>query len=521
MLNYDPLKVKRLDIVTEKYYYGNLAFGGILNFATYNGDLPGVDLDPHTIVLDYPGLESQREFQSPAYSSREALDARLPDFRRLLYWQSFLNTDRTGAKTQSFFSSDLPGLPAIRREPKRRWVVLLTNQMVRRLSIILLLWIASDVYFYQAIQVVVSSVSFLWAYWLVDILLIAGIFAALAVPRGSKAQQTIFSWVIGLMLLSFVPRLCAVPVLLVEDITRLFRGFPPRSFWVSELAIGINAIFFLVVLFGITRGRHFYRVRNETISFPDLPEAFDGFTITQITDVHSGSFTNEAGVQKGLDLVNDQQSDVILFTGDLVNNRASEMDRWIPAFSRLKAPMGKFSILGNHDYGDYIQWETPEAKRENLTRLKQVHADIGFRLLLDESVTIRKDGQSIVLLGVENWGKGGFHRYGDLSKATAAVPDDAFKILMSHDPSHWEGVTLGHPQHVHLTLSGHTHGMQFGFEVFGFKWSPIKYVYKHWAGLYEQDGRFLYVNRGFGFLGLKGRIGMWPEIAVITLKRQK
>jgi predicted MPP superfamily phosphohydrolase len=392
--------------------------------------------------------------------------------------------------------------------------------MARRLPYILLLWLGADLYFYQAIQTLVPSGS-QWIYWLVDLLLIAGIFAGIIVRRGSSLQQTLIAWSMGLMLLSFIPRLCSVPILLIEDLTRLVRGFPPRSVWVSEIAAGVTTIMFFIVLFGITRGRHFYRVREETLSFPDLPEAFDGFIITQITDVHSGSFTNAAGVQKGLDLVNDQRGDVILFTGDLVNNKASEMDRWIPAFSDLKAPMGKFSVLGNHDYGDYIRWETPEAKRENMTRLHQVHADIGFRLLLDEAVTLNKDGQSIVLLGVENWGKGGFHKYGDLKKASANVPDEAFKILMSHDPSHWEGVTLEHHQHIHLTLSGHTHGMQFGFELFGFKWSPIKYVYKQWAGLYEQEGRFLYVNRGFGFLGLKGRIGMWPEIAVIKLKRQK
>jgi predicted MPP superfamily phosphohydrolase len=392
--------------------------------------------------------------------------------------------------------------------------------MAKRLLLIILLWLGADLYFYQALQTIVSSGPLLWAYWLVDLLLIAGIFMSLAMPRGSRMQQTLFAWIMGGMLLSFVPRLCSVPILLLGDIIRPFRGFPPRELWVSELTVSIAAIVFGIVLFGLTRGRHFYRVRQETIVFPDLPEAFDGFTITQITDVHSGSFTNAAGVQKGLDLVNDQHSDVILFTGDLVNNRASEMDRWIPAFSGLRAPMGKFSVLGNHDYGDYIQWETPEAKQANLTRLQQVHADIGFRLLLDEAVTLRKNGQSIVLLGVENWGKGGFHKYGDLKKATATVADDAFKILLSHDPSHWEGVTLGHHQRIHLTLSGHTHGMQFGFELFGLKWSPIKYVYKQWAGLYEQAGRFLYVNRGFGFLGLKGRIGMWPEIAVIRLKRQ-
>jgi predicted MPP superfamily phosphohydrolase len=392
--------------------------------------------------------------------------------------------------------------------------------MAKRLPLIVLLWLVSDLYFFQALKTLTNSGIILQCYWLIDLLLIGSIVAAIFIRRGSRVQQTLITWLMGLMLLTFVPRLFSLPVLLIEDITRLFRGFPPRAFWVSELTMAIAALLFLIVLFGITRGRHFYRVRRETLQFPDLPAAFDGFTITQITDVHSGSFTNAAGVKKGLDLVNAQRSDVILFTGDLVNNTASEMDQWIPAFAGLQAPMGKFSVLGNHDYGDYIRWETPEAKQTNLARLKQVHTEIGFRLLLDEAITLKKDGQSITLLGVENWGKGGFHQYGDLNKATADVPDQAFKVLMSHDPSHWEGVTLEHHQHIHLTLSGHTHGMQFGIELFGFKWSPIKYVYKQWAGLYQNAGRFLYVNRGFGFLGLKGRIGMWPEVAVITLKQK-
>ncbi|MFT3701741.1 MAG: metallophosphoesterase [Agriterribacter sp.] len=392
--------------------------------------------------------------------------------------------------------------------------------MANRLWLILILWLGADFYFYQAIETIVHSGPLRSFYWAIDILLMIGIIAVIFLQRGSRLQQTAITWLMGFMLLALIPRLFSMPVLLVEDITRLFRGFPPRAVWVSELTLIVAGFFFLVVLFGITRGRHFYRLKRETLYFPDLPEAFDGFTITQITDVHAGSFSNAAGVQKGLDLVNAQQSDVILFTGDLVNNQASEMDRWIPAFAGLSAPMGKYSILGNHDYGDYIQWETTQAKKDNLAMLKQVHNKIGFRLLLDESITLQKDGQSIVLLGVENWGKGGFHKYGDLQKATTGVPDNAFKILMSHDPSHWEGVTLQHHQHIHLTLSGHTHGMQFGFELFGFKWSPVKYVYKQWLGLYERAGRFLYVNRGFGFLGLKGRIGMWPEVAVITLKHR-
>jgi len=269
----------------------------------------------------------------------------------------------------------------------------------------------------------------------------------------------------------------------------------------------------------MTGGRHHYKVHGTTLRFVDLPEAFDGFKITQLSDIHAGSFTSRRGVEKGINLVNKQKSDLILFTGDLVNNQASEMEPWIDTFSKLKASHGKYSVLGNHDYGDYMKWDSEAAQYANLARLKKVHKEIGFKLLLNEATQVEKDGQSIALIGVENWGKGSFHKYGDLTKAAESVADDEFKILMSHDPSHWEAKTLEHDKHINLTLAGHTHGMQFGIELFGFKWSPIKYMYQQWAGLYEQSKKYLYVNRGFGFLGFKGRIGMWPEIAVITLKR--
>ena len=392
--------------------------------------------------------------------------------------------------------------------------------MKNRVSYVILIWLIADVYFFQAVKTLTANDYILWGYWLFDLVMGVGIVSLIFGGRSSKTSQKLISWLMALMLLSLVPKLIATPVLLLEDITRLFRGFPPRSIWVSQLALVIAAIPFAGLLFGLTRGRHHYQVHRETLLFDDLPAAFDGFTLTQLSDIHSGSFTSEKGVQKGIDMVNAQKSDVILFTGDLVNNQASEMDRWIPFFAKLNAQRGKFSVLGNHDYGDYMKWESEDLKKANLARLKKVHQEIGFKLLLDESVTLEKDGQSIALIGVENWGKGGFHKYGDLKKATKNVPDDAFKILMSHDPSHWDAVTMDHDQHINLTLSGHTHGMQFGIELFGFKWSPIKYVYKQWAGLYKKNGKYLYVNRGFGFLGLKGRVGIWPEITVITLKKR-
>lgn len=393
--------------------------------------------------------------------------------------------------------------------------------MAYRFLLVLLLFLVGDVYFYQAVVTVFPSGLARQLYWAIDILVLASGMLMVFLGRTVPAFQRNLGVFMAVLLLLFVPRLLSSPILIAEDLLRIIRGFPERSLVVSEMTLIFSGLALLLVIFGLTRGRHFYQVRRETIFFPDLPEAFDGFTLTQLSDIHSGSFSDEKGVRKGIDLVNSQQSDVILFTGDLVNNQASEMERWIPAFSRLRAPMGKYSVLGNHDYGDYIRWESQEAKLANLRRLKQIHHETGFRLLLNESVTLEKDGSQITLVGVENWGKGGFHKYGDLKLATQGVPDQRFKILLSHDPSHWEAVVLHHPQPIQLTLSGHTHGMQFGIELFGFRWSPIQYMYPQWAGLYHRDNRYLYVNRGFGFLGLKGRIGIWPEITVITLRRAR
>lgn len=393
--------------------------------------------------------------------------------------------------------------------------------MAKRLFSILFLFLAGDLYFYQAVTTLSSNSTLHLGYWLLDVLLIAGIISMVFLLRAGKNIQRFISVLMGAMILLFVPKLFSSVVLVAEDFVRLFQGFPARSIYVSETAVALAGIFFLIILFGLTRGRHFYKVKRETLYFPDLPEAFDGFTITQLSDIHSGSFSDPKGVQKGLDITSAQNSDLLLFTGDLVNHSASEMDPWIPGFAKLSAPYGKYSVLGNHDYGDYIRWESKSAKEANLDRLKEIHSEIGFKLLLNEAVTIQKQGQSIALIGVENWGKGGFHQYGDLKRAAADVPDDSFKILMSHDPSHWDEVTIDHHQHIHLTLAGHTHGMQFGIELFGLKWSPIKYVYKQWAGLYSQAGKYLYVNRGFGYHGMKGRIGIWPEITVLTLKRDR
>lgn len=393
--------------------------------------------------------------------------------------------------------------------------------MAQRLILILLLFLVGDIYFYQAIVTLFSNSLIHVIYWVIDILVLIAIIATVILRQRISDIQRYAATLITAMLLIFIPKLFSIPILLLEDIGRIFRNFPPRNFYVSELVVILAGAVFLAIIFGLTRGRHFYRVRKEILYFPDLPEAFDNFTITQLSDIHSGSLSNIKGVQKGIDLANAQNSDLLLFTGDLVNNLASEMDSWIDLFTTLKAPYGKYSVLGNHDYGDYVKWSSTSLKEANLLRVKEIHHEMGFKLLLNEAVLLHRHGQSIALVGVENWGKGGFHQFGNLNQATGAIPADSFKILMSHDPSHWDAVTVDHEKHVHLTLAGHTHGMQFGIELFGFKWSPIQYFYKQWAGLYQRDGKFLYVNRGFGYHGLKGRVGVWPEITVLTLKRTK
>ncbi|MEL7267991.1 MAG: metallophosphoesterase [Bacteroidota bacterium] len=324
-------------------------------------------------------------------------------------------------------------------------------------------------------------------------------------------------------------------LMLLEDVVRLITAgyrkitevsgsngpyFPSRRKFVSTLALGLGALPFGALLYGMYKGKYNYKVLDYVLEFDDLPEAFDGYKITQISDVHSGSFDDYDKVSYGIDLINQQESDVILFTGDMVNNKAEEMTPWAALFGTLKAKDGKYSILGNHDYGDYTGWPSKEAKTKNLQDLKDLQKDMGFDLLLNEHRYLEKDGQKLALLGVENWG-GGFKQVGDLKKAASGVAPDDFKILMSHDPSHWELQVIQDEYHYHLTLSGHTHGMQFGIEIPGwFKWSPVKWRYKYWAGIYEELGQFINVNRGFGFIGYPGRFGIWPEITVITLKRK-
>lgn len=292
-----------------------------------------------------------------------------------------------------------------------------------------------------------------------------------------------------------------------------------RSPFVGQFAMLSGGLLFLSLLYGVSR-RYRYQVRTVRIPVDGLPEAFHGLRIVQLSDIHSGSFDNPNAVRRGVDKAMSLAPDLILFSGDLVNNRADEFKPYLTIFAHLRAPMGVYSVLGNHDYGDYVRWPSSAAKQENLHRLMQYQRQAGWRLLLNESATLHKDGDTLTLLGVENWsGRAAFSRYGSLEQALSGTPVDRPAILLSHDPSHWTAEVVGrHPQIV-LTLSGHTHGMQFGIESRWFKWSPVQYFYKQWAGLYQQGRQFLYVNRGFGFLGYLGRLGMPPEITLLELVR--
>jgi len=350
----------------------------------------------------------------------------------------------------------------------------------------------------------------------------------------AQGMRPFHEYMLSLFITFFVTKIFFVIILSLGDLGRFLVGifnhigksgaqtvsyFPERRKFISEIAILVAAVPFTGFMYAMLRGKYDYKVHRQTLYYDDLPDAFDGFTITQLSDIHSGSFDSTEAMQRGIDMAQSQKSDLFVFTGDLVNNAAWEIEQYIPNFSQLRAPYGQFSILGNHDYGDYIQWDSESEKAANLDKLKEHHKDLGYRLLLDENVEIEKDGQKISLIGVQNWGRG-FIKVGDLNKAMRGVDKDAFKILLSHDPTHWEEQVRYNPIDIHLTLSGHTHGAQFGVEVAGFRWSPVQYRYLDWAGLVNEKNRYLYVNRGFGFLAFSGRLGIWPEITVITLKKK-
>jgi predicted MPP superfamily phosphohydrolase len=405
--------------------------------------------------------------------------------------------------------------------------------------IIALIIFLLDFYVFQALKTVSQQGSdrgrqaIYVTYWVVSFFTIATMlsFPYLQFLQTSKIfRNYVFAILIGLFLAKLIGSLFFV----ADDIRRgalvlMNKIFPlsgaqymgpegqgiPRSTFLSWLGLGLGGTLFGTLLFGFSN-KYNYQVKKIKLSFKNLPAAFKGMRMVHISDIHSGSFQDIRAVNKGIDLILKQQPDLIVFTGDLVNDRATEMDPYQNSFGRLTAPLGVFSTLGNHDYGDYVQWPTAQAKIDNLEALKKVHANMGWRLLMNEHVVLEKNGEKIALLGIENWGaKARFPKYGKMNLAYPGTENIPFKILLSHDPSHWDAQILPEYPGIDLMLSGHTHGMQFGLENPYFKWSPVQWMYKQWAGLYEQGAQKLYVNRGYGFIGYPGRVGILPEITVI------
>ena len=409
------------------------------------------------------------------------------------------------------------------------------------LIIIIGLMLVLDFYVFQAIKVVSHSAtqrtkSIIYiSYWIISVsaLVIFMLLPFLNLDNFSKGLRSV---VFALIIAMFFAKISACIFLLVDDIRRgvqwsagklFFRNTEgeqiqegeriSRSVFLSWVGLGIGGGILGSLISGFFN-KYDYQVKKLSLQFSSLPAAFKNLRIVQLSDIHCGSFNNKQAVLKGIEKVLNLKPDIILFTGDLVNNRADEMEWYMDVFNRLKAPMGVYSILGNHDYGDYEQWESLEKKRENLERVKQIHGELGWKLLMNEHVVFDRNGEKIALLGIENWSsKARFPKYGKMSDAYAGSEDIPFKILMSHDPSHWDAEVRTQYPDVNLTLAGHTHGMQFGVELPGFKWSPVQYVYKQWAGLYEEMEQKLYVNRGFGFIGYPGRVGILPEITFIEL----
>jgi predicted MPP superfamily phosphohydrolase len=409
------------------------------------------------------------------------------------------------------------------------------NRMSARWIILFVIIAIIEIYAFQAVKTFTKVRWVKLTYIIISVLAVAFVFYGFSKFDRGVGQTQMFMMTIGVMLLVIVPKLLITFIMLLEDTLRLMLGtknyftnygndtfLPERRKFISQVALGIAAVPFISLIYGMTIGKYNYKVLRQTLFFDDLPDAFDGFKITQISDIHSGSFDNPEKISYAVDLINEQESDLLLFTGDIVNTHATEMHPWIDTFKKIKNhEFGKYSVLGNHDYGEYVDWKSEEAKNKNFEDIKDLHRQIDFKLMLNENTKIKKGNDQIALVGVENWGVK-FKKIGDLNKASENLNKEDFKILMSHDPSHWDAEVKDHPKNFHLTLSGHTHGFQFGIEIPGIiKWSPVEYVYKQWAGLYENVGKYIYVNRGFGFHAYPGRVGIMPEITVIELKKGK
>ncbi|WP_337043965.1 metallophosphoesterase [Emticicia sp. 17c] len=416
------------------------------------------------------------------------------------------------------------------------------------LGLVTVVFFLIDLYVWQAIKLLMRSASVLthrivgFTYWgltAFSIIAFIGIFTY--TPITAPVRASFRTFLMAGIFIFYISKVFSVLIIFIDDIIRgfkwvasLFQSAPsstavtqaletgssgiPRSEFLAKSALAIGGLHMGGMTWGILSGAHDYHVRNVTLRLKNLPKKFDGMKIAQLSDIHSGSFFNKTAVKGGVEMLMKEKPDVFFFTGDLVNNIAPEVKDYIEVFSKIKAPLGTFSTLGNHDYGDYTNWVSAEAKRQNLQDLMGAHKTLGWDLLLDEHREIKVDGESLAILGIQNWGAGGFSKYGNLAKAHANTQDYPVKLLLSHDPSHWRAQVLEQYKDIDVAFAGHTHGMQYGVELGKFKWSPVQLRYKEWAGLYEQNDQKLYVNRGFGYIVYPGRVGIYPEITIFELK---
>lgn len=416
----------------------------------------------------------------------------------------------------------------------------LIGRIIFLLLIVLIQW-----YFFQAIETISKNYGdfarkiFRNIYFFISAFMILSAFAALLFPFQLWPRAIRLS-IGSLLFVVFICQFLGILFLIPDDIIRFFRWIfsffikesPPekndnsisRLQFFSYLAVAAAAIPGVGLLYGLFRGGYDYRVHRVKLSFPNLPDAFDGFKIVQLSDIHTGSFISPAPLKRAFQLALDQKPDAIFFTGDLVNDLPEETVGFESAFSMLRAPHGVYSIFGNHDYAEYLYHgeDQRHLRKEAQENLKKVHANAGWKLLMNEHTYLEKDGQKIGLIGVENWdAKKRFSKHGNMRNAIQGMEEVSFKILLSHSPSHWDEVIRKQHTDVDITFSGHTHGMQLGIEIPGLKWSPVKYLYRQWAGLYQDGKQYLYVNRGLGFIGFNGRLGIWPEITVVELTKSK
>ncbi len=361
--------------------------------------------------------------------------------------------------------------------------------------------------------------------------------------KGRPIYQTeAINLLIGLLFAIFLSKILLSITLLIQDGGRIFIGIfnyvkdffthsfkpesqaflPERRRFITNVGSLLSGSLFLSMFYGITKGKYKYTVERVSLAFDDLPDAFDGFKLVQISDIHAGSFDNPEKVAIGIEKINELNPDIVCFTGDLVNFEKEEIDPYIEVFAKIKSKHGKFASLGNHDYYGSYDHNDPDAEKAYLDDFENKLRQMGFELLNNTNRKVSLKGQSIQIIGVENWGKEKwFPKRGDLDKAVSGIDDGTFNVLLSHDPTHWDEKVKHFKNKIHLTLSGHTHGFQFGIQLKQFQWSPAEYRYEKWAGLYTENDRHLYINRGFGFLGFPGRVGMWPEITLIELKKKQ